>query len=89
MPQADISTTLRNLLATSALFNATGASPSNVLRTADQLGELVTLISQLLPPIPDAAAAMLQEVPPSPSFAAASAGAWAIWEGMCACSWRV
>lgn len=64
--QAGISTTLHNLLATSPLFTATGASPGNVLRSADQLGELVTLTAQLLPPIPDAAAAMVQDVPPSP-----------------------
>lgn len=37
-----------------------------MLRSADQLGELVTLTAQLLPPIPDAAAAMVQDVPPSP-----------------------
>ena len=68
MPQAGISSTLHNLLATSALLNATGASPGNVLRSADQLGDLVGLAAALLPPIPDAAAAALADVPPSPSF---------------------
>ena len=61
--QAGISSTLRNLLATSALFNASGASPGNVLRSTDQLGDLVALTAQLLPPIPDAAAAVLQDLP--------------------------
>ncbi|KAL4436702.1 hypothetical protein ABPG75_003841 [Micractinium tetrahymenae] len=66
--QADISGTLRNLLATSSLLSTSIVSPGNVLRSAEQLGDLVGLAAALLPPIPDAAAAMLQEVPPSPSF---------------------
>ena len=59
--QAGISGTLHNLLATSPLLAATGVSPSNVLRSAEQLGDLVGLAAALLPPIPDAAAAMLQD----------------------------
>ncbi|KAL4435190.1 hypothetical protein ABPG77_001872 [Micractinium sp. CCAP 211/92] len=66
--QAGISGTLRNLLATSSLLSTSTVSPGNVLRSAEQLGDLVALSAALLPPIPDAAAAMLQEVPPSPSF---------------------
>lgn len=68
--QAGISGTLRNLLATSSLLSTSTVSPGNVLRSAEQLGDLVALSAALLPPIPDAAAAMLQEVPPSPSFGA-------------------
>lgn len=73
--QADVSATLHNLLATSALFNATGASPANVLRSADQLGELVALTAQLLPPIPDAAAAVLAGQPLAPPGNAAGEAA--------------
>ena len=69
--QAGISDTLRNLLATSSLLSTSTVSPGNVLRSAEQLGDLVALAAALLPPIPDAAAAMLQDVPPSPSFGAA------------------
>ncbi|PSC70280.1 E3 ubiquitin-ligase UPL3-like isoform A [Micractinium conductrix] len=67
--QADISGTLRNLLATSSLLPTTAASPGNVLRSTEQLGDLIGLAAALLPPIPEAAAAMLADVPPSPSFA--------------------
>lgn len=68
--QASISGTLRNLLATSSLLSTSTVSPGNVLRSAEQLGDLVGLAAAMLPPIPDAAAAMLREVPPSPSFGA-------------------
>jgi hypothetical protein len=67
---------LRNLLATSSLLSATAASPGNVLRSTEQLGDLVALAAALLPPIPDAAAAMLQDVPPSPSFGGALGLGW-------------
>ena len=58
-----VATTLRNLLATSPLFAGAGAAPSpgNVLRSTEQLADLVSLAAELLPPIPDAAAAMLAE----------------------------
>ena len=83
-PQADISGTLRNLLATSSLLPTTAASPGNVLRSTEQLGDLIGLAAALLPPIPEAAAAMLADVPPSPSFAGGEGGGGGgqdVWEG--------
>ncbi|EFN55600.1 hypothetical protein CHLNCDRAFT_52424, partial [Chlorella variabilis] len=72
--EAGVSSTLRNLLATSSLLSTTAVSPANVLRSTDQLGDLVALAAALLPPIPEPAAAMArQDAPPSTSAAAAGA----------------
>ena len=68
--QAGISNTLRNLLVSSPLLSATTASPGNALRSSDQLQDLVSLASQLLPAIPDATVAVL--TPPRPAPAALS-----------------
>ena len=80
-----ISNTLRNLIRTSSLFNASMVSPGNVLRSTEQLGDLVALAAHLLPPVPDAAAAMLEGVPPSPSFAGGHScrecPCWVYWSG--------
>jgi E3 ubiquitin-protein ligase TRIP12 len=72
---AGVSGTLRTLLATSPMLTSVGASPGNVLRSAEQLQDLVALAVQLLPPVPAAAPA-----------AAAPAGAAAAEGGACALS---
>lgn len=64
--QAGVSSMLRNLLATSPMLSSIGASPGNALRSAEQLQDLISLASQLLPPVADASAAMLAEIPASP-----------------------
>ena len=56
---AGISGTIKNLLTTSPLLSATTASPGNALRSAEQLQDLVSLASQLLPAIPYASTAAL------------------------------
>lgn len=62
--QAGISDTLRNLLATSSLLSTTAGSPGNVLRSTDQLGDLISLAAALLPAMPDPATAMRQGLQP-------------------------
>jgi E3 ubiquitin-protein ligase TRIP12 len=64
--QAGVSSTLNKLLMTSPLLSASLASPGNALRSADQLQDLVSLASQLLPSIPDASAAVLESLPAPP-----------------------
>lgn len=61
--QGGVSRTLRTLLTTSPLLTTSGASPGNALRSADQLQGLVALATQLLPPVPDASAAVLAVTP--------------------------
>jgi E3 ubiquitin-protein ligase TRIP12 len=58
---AGISSTIRKLLATSPLLASSTASPGNVLRSADQLQDLVSLAAHLLPPVADARVAFLTE----------------------------
>jgi hypothetical protein len=58
-----VADTLRQLLANSAMLSsgsAVGAGGPQLLRTADQLYEVLTLAHQLLPAMPDAATVVLQ-----------------------------
>jgi E3 ubiquitin-protein ligase TRIP12 len=76
--QGPLVDTLRQLLAGSAMLSS-AAGQACVLRTADQLSEVVGLAAALLPPVPDAAAVMLQGLPSRPpgggAGGAGSAGA--------------
>jgi E3 ubiquitin-protein ligase TRIP12 len=66
--------TLRQLLATSAMLSASGGQ-AGVLRTADQLSEVIGLAAALLPPVPDAATVVLQGLPARPAGDGAAAAA--------------
>ncbi|KAI8471467.1 MAG: armadillo-type protein, partial [Monoraphidium minutum] len=63
--QGPLVDTLRQLLASSAMLSAAPGGAC-VLRTADQLSEVVGLAAALLPPVPDAAALVLQGLPARP-----------------------
>ncbi|KAK9803385.1 hypothetical protein WJX72_003423 [[Myrmecia] bisecta] len=67
---AGVSGTLRSLLTSSTLFSSSASSASSILRSSDQLQEVIGLACQLLPPIPDAAAAILKDAEASASSAA-------------------
>ncbi|KAK9798991.1 hypothetical protein WJX73_009807 [Symbiochloris irregularis] len=49
-----ISGTLHSLLQSSSLFASATSSPGSILRSSDQLYEVVTLACELLPPLPNA-----------------------------------
>eukprot|EP00891_Asterochloris_glomerata_P005589 jgi/Astpho2/5589/e_gw1.00079.2.1_t len=63
--QAGMSGTLRNLLQSSTLFSTSRTSPASVLRSSDQLLEVVSLAHELLPPVPDAAQLLLADANPA------------------------
>ena len=50
----------------STLFSTSSTNAASVLRSSDQLHEVVTLACQLLPPLPDAPTVMLANLPPAP-----------------------
>lgn len=52
----------------STLFSAGGGSPGSVLRSADQLAEVVSLAHALLPPLPDSATVLLEDQPTVPDL---------------------
>lgn len=60
---------LKALLANSALLSNTGSASSSVLRSTDQLHEVIGLAYELLPPVPEPAAAILEDAP-------TTAGGW-------------
>jgi E3 ubiquitin-protein ligase TRIP12 len=66
--------TLRQLLATSSMLSASGGQAC-VLRTTDQLSEVVGLAAALLPPVPDVTTVMLQGLPSRPPAGGADAAA--------------
>jgi hypothetical protein len=55
-PQAGTSEVLRTLLANSVMLSTT-ATPASILKSTDQLYEVVNLAHELLPPLTDAAKA--------------------------------
>lgn len=72
--KAGVVDTLRQLLATCAMLGSSGSSSSGsapVLRTPDQLYEVMTLVHELLPAVPDAADAILRGLRTDRSAAAA------------------
>ncbi|KAK9826455.1 hypothetical protein WJX81_000175 [Elliptochloris bilobata] len=60
---AGVSGTLRSLLASSTLFSTANTSPVSVLRSSDQLLEVVSLAAELLPPLPDAQTVIMRSLP--------------------------
>ncbi|KAL0023887.1 hypothetical protein WJX79_004926 [Trebouxia sp. C0005] len=66
--QSGISDTLRNLLRSSTLFSTSTTNAVSVLRSSDQLHEVVTLACELLPPLPDASTVMLANLPSVPQI---------------------
>ncbi|KAL0044182.1 hypothetical protein WJX82_003026 [Trebouxia sp. C0006] len=66
--QSGISDTLRNLLRSSTLFSTSTTNAVSVLRSSDQLHEVVTLACELLPPLPDASKVMLANLPSVPQI---------------------
>jgi len=61
--EAGMSSTLRRLLSSSTLFSSTAFSPASMLRSVDQLSEVLGLANALLPSVPDATAAALSDPP--------------------------
>ena len=49
----------------STLFSTSRTSPASVLRSSDQLVEVVSLAHELLPPVPDAAQLLLADANPA------------------------
>ena len=52
----------------STLFSTSSTNAASVLRSSDQLHEVVTLACELLPPLPDASTVMLANLPPAPQI---------------------
>jgi E3 ubiquitin-protein ligase TRIP12 len=86
--KAGVVDTLRQLLANCAMLGSSGSTSGSVLRTPDQLYEVMTLAHELLPAVPDASDMLLRDLPThgatvavagaaaaSSSAAAAAAGA--------------
>ena len=76
--QGGISSTVRKLLSSSNLFSTSQTSPGSVLRSSDQLYEVVSLACVLLPPLPDSSTMILED---QPTIATLS-----IQDGKCPCS---
>jgi hypothetical protein len=80
--RAGVVDTLRQLLASCAMLGSSGSVTQSgglpVVRTPDQLLEVLTLAHELLPAVPDASAMLLADLPTHPaagSAAAVAAGA--------------
>ena len=57
------------MLRSSTLFSTPTTSPASVLRSSDQLLEVVSLAAELLPPLPDAQTVIMRDLPTLPSEA--------------------
>lgn len=57
----------RTVLCSSTLFSTATTSPASVLRSSDQLLEVVSLAAELLPPLPDAQTVIMRDLPTVPS----------------------
>jgi hypothetical protein len=71
--QAGTSEVLRTLLANSSMLS-TSTTPASILKSTDQLYEVVNLAHELLPPLTDAARAVQQDMPLASGAARGSAG---------------
>ncbi|KAL3152604.1 hypothetical protein ABBQ32_001622 [Trebouxia sp. C0010 RCD-2024] len=74
--QSGISGTLANLLRSSTLFSTSTTNAASVLRSSDQLHEVVTLACELLPPLPDASTVMLANLPSAPEIPRVLLASW-------------
>lgn len=64
---------IKTLLSGSSLLpNSTASSTTSMLRSADQLFAVLSLACELLPPLPESSAVMLQNLPALPAGNAAS-----------------
>jgi E3 ubiquitin-protein ligase TRIP12 len=84
--KAGVVDTLRQLLASCAMLGSSGSASGSVLRTPDQLYEVMTLAHELLPAVPDASDMLLRDLPthggaPAGAAAASSSGAAAAGAG--------
>lgn len=52
----------------STLFSTSNTNAASVLRSSDQLHEVVTLACELLPPMPDASTVIMANLPPAPQI---------------------
>lgn len=81
--KAGVVDTLRQLLASSAMLSSSGsATGGTVLRTPDQLYEVMTLAHELLPAVPDASDMIMRDLPTHSTAAAGPAAAVAAAAGM-------
>lgn len=78
--QAGLSDILKQLLANSAMLSSS-TTPASVLRSVDQLYEVVSLAYELLPNMPDAASMLLQDLPVRAGSGAGAGGSRASGSG--------
>ncbi|KAF6266557.1 hypothetical protein COO60DRAFT_1697133 [Scenedesmus sp. NREL 46B-D3] len=71
--KAGVIDTLRQLLANCAMLGSSGSVSGSVLRTPDQLFEVMTLAHELLPAVPDAGDMLLRDLPTHGGAAVAAA----------------
>eukprot|EP00899_Mesostigma_viride_P024617 jgi/Mesvir1/533/Mv11394-RA.1 len=72
--QMGISSVLRNILASAGMLATTMMSPATLTRSTDQLYEIVSLIHELLPPMPAEPSSMLSPTGVGGAGASASGG---------------
>jgi E3 ubiquitin-protein ligase TRIP12 len=73
--KAGVIDTLRHLLASCAMLGSSGSTSGSVLRTPDQLYEVMTLAHELLPAVPDASDMLLRDLPMHGGVVAGAAAA--------------